>query len=214
VKLHGYFRSSAAFRVRIALNLKGIAYEDAFHHLRKGEHLKPDYVALNPQKLLPALVLDDGSVLTQSLAIMEYLEETQPEPPLLPKDPIERARVRSLALIPACEIHPLQNLRVLKHVRDTYGQDEAGSFAWGRHWNEVGLQAYEDMLLKTAGTGRYSHGDRPGLADTCLVPQVFGARRFSVDLARYPTLMRVFEECMKLPAFDKAQPAKQPDFEP
>lgn len=214
MKLHGYFRSSAAFRVRIALNLKGIAYDDAFHHLRKGEHLQPDYAALNPQKLLPALQFDDGSVLTQSLAIMEYLEETHPAPPLLPRDPVGRARVRSLALIPACEIHPLQNLRVLKYVRDTYSQDEAGSFAWARHWNEVGLQAYEDMLAKTAGTGRYSHGDTPGLADTCLVPQVFGAKRFNVDLGRYPTLMRVFDECMKLPAFDRAQPSQQPDFEP
>ena len=213
MKLHGYFRSSAAFRVRIALNLKGIAYEDVFHHLRKGEHLKSEYAAINPQKLLPALQLDDGSILTQSLAIMEYLEETQPNPPLLPRDPIGRARVRALALIPACEIHPLQNLRVLKHVRETYGQDEAGSFAWARHWNEVGLQAYEDMLTRTAGTGRYSHGDTPSLADTCLVPQVIGAKRFSVDLARYPTLMKVFDACMKLDAFDRAQPSKQPDFE-
>jgi maleylacetoacetate isomerase len=214
VKLHGYFRSSAAFRVRIALNLKGLKYEDAFHHLRKGEHLKSEYAAINPQKLLPTLQLDDGALLTQSLAIMEYLEETHPSPPLLPKNPVERARVRALALIPACEIHPLQNLRVLKHVRETYGQDEAGSFAWARHWNEVGLQAYEDMLIKTAGTGRYSHGDMPTLADTCLVPQVVGARRFSVDLSRYSTLMRIFDECMKHPAFDKAQPSKQPDFEP
>jgi maleylacetoacetate isomerase len=214
LKLHGYFRSSAAFRVRIALNLKGLKYEGSFHHLRKGEHLKPDYAAINPQKLLPTLQLDDGALLTQSLAIMEYLEETHPIPPLLPKKPVERARVRSLAMIPACEIHPLQNLRVLKHVRETYGQDEAGSFAWARHWNEVGLQAYEDMLTRTAGTGRYSHGDMPSLADTCLVPQVIGARRFSVDLSRYPTLMRIFDECMKHPAFDKAQPSKQPDFEP
>ena len=206
MKLHGYFRSSAAFRVRIAFNLKGIAYEDAFHHLRKGEHLKPEYAAINPQKLLPALQLDDGTVLTQSLAIMEYLDETHPEPPLLPRDAIGRARVRALAMIPACEIHPL-------HVRDTYGQDEAGSFAWARHWNEVGLQAYEDMLTRTVGTGRFSHGEAPGLADTCLVPQVIGAKRFSVDLARFPTVMRVFDACMSLDAFDRAQPAKQPDAE-
>ena len=131
----------------------------------------------------------------------------------MPADPLLRAQVRAFALHIACEIHPLQNLRVLKHVRDTYGQDEAGSFAWARHWNEVGLQAYEDMLTRTVGTGRFSHGEAPGLADTCLVPQVIGAKRFSVDLARFPTVMRVFDACMSLDAFDRAQPAKQPDAE-
>jgi maleylacetoacetate isomerase len=212
MKLHGYFRSSAAFRVRIALNLKGIKYEDAFHHLRKGEHLSDSYARLNPQKLLPTLQLDDGTALTQSLAIMEYLEEMQPEPALLPRNPIGRAQVRALSLIPACEIHPLQNLRVLKYVRDTYGQDEAGSFAWGRHWNEVGLEAYEKTVAATAG--RYSYGDTPGMADTCLVPQVFGAKRFSTDLSRFPKVMAIFDACMKLDAFDRAQPSKQPDNEP
>lgn len=214
MKLHGYSRSSAAFRVRIALNLKGVAYQDVFHHLRKNEHLKDSYAKLNPQKLLPTLQLDDGTALSQSLAIMEYLDETHPLPALLPRDPVGRARVRSLAMIPACEIHPLQNLRVLKYVRETYGQDEAGSFAWGRHWNEVGLEAYEGMLVGSPGTGVYSHGDLPSMADICLVPQVFSAKRFNTELSRFPTVMRVYEACMKLDAFDRAQPARQPDFEP
>jgi maleylacetoacetate isomerase len=214
MKLHGYFRSSAAFRVRIALGLKGLRYEDVFHHLRKGEHLKDSYAKLNPQKLLPTLELDHGTALTQSLAIMEYLEETHPQPPLLPRDPVGRAQVRALALIAAADIHPLQNLRVLKHVRETYGQDEAGGFAWGRHWNEVGLEAYEKTIAGQAIAGRYSYGDSPTLADTCLIPQVFGAKRFSTQLSRFPRIMAIFDACMMLPAFDHAQPAKQPDFEP
>ncbi len=212
MKLHGYFRSSAAFRVRIALNLKSLRYEDVFHHLRKGEHLKESYAKLNPQKLLPTLQLDNGAALTQSLAIIEYLEETHPQPPLLPRDSVARAQVRSLAMIPACEIHPLQNLRVLKYVRDTYGQDEAGSFAWGRHWNEVGLEAYENTVAATAGI--YSYGDTPTVADICLVPQIFGAKRFATDLTRYPKVIGIYDACMKLDAFERAQPGKQPDFEP
>ena len=214
MKLYGYFRSSAAFRVRIALNLKGIAYDNEFRHLRKGEHLLPDFARINPQKLLPALQLDDGPILSQSLAICEYLEESHPKPALLPSDAVGRARVRSLAMIAACEIHPLQNLRVLQYVRQTYNQDEAGSFAWGRHWNEVGLSAFEQSVAGNAATGRFCHGDVAGLADICLVPQILGAKRFGVDLDRFPTLMGIFAACMALPAFDKAQPAKQPDFEP
>lgn len=214
MKLYGYFRSSAAFRVRIALNLKGIVYDNDFRHLRKGEHLSAEYAAINPQKLLPALQLDDGQILSQSLAICEYLDETHPQPPLLPSDPVGRARVRSLAMIPACEIHPLQNLRVLAYVRQTYGQDEAGSFAWGRHWNEVGLAAFEQSVAGNKATGRFCHGDTPGLADIYLVPQILGAKRFGVDLAKFPTLTRIADACMALPAFDKAQPAKQPDAEP
>lgn len=214
MKLYGYFRSSAAFRVRIALNLKGIAYENDFRHLRKGEHLSAEFARVNPQRLLPALELDDGQVLSQSLAICEYLEETHPEPALLPFDPVGRARVRSLAMIPACEIHPLQNLRVLGHIRQTYGQDEAGAFAWARHWNEVGLSAFEQSVAGHKATGRFCHGDVPGLADICLAPQILGAKRFNVELTKFPTLLRIFEACMALPAFDKAQPAKQPDAEP
>jgi len=212
MKLHGYFRSSAAFRVRIALNLKGLRYDDVFHHLRKGEHLKESYAKLNPQKLLPTLQLDNGAALSQSLAIIEYLEETHPQPPLLPRDAVARAQVRSLAMIPACEIHPIQNLRVLQYIRQTYNQDEAGSFAWGRHWNEIGLEAYENSVKATAG--RYSYGDTPTVADIYLVPQIFGAKRFSTDLTRFPTVMRIYDACMALDAFERAQPSKQPDFEP
>ena len=215
MKLYGYFRSSAAFRVRIAFNLKRLVPDEtAFIHLRRGEHSAPAYIATNPQGLVPALVLDDGSVLGQSLAIMEYLDETHPEPPLLPRDPVGRARVRAMAMICACEIHPLQNMRVLAYVRQSYGLDEAGSFAWARHWNEVGLAAFERSLAGHPSTGRFAHGDRPGLADACLVPQVFSAQRFSVDLAAYPTVLRIHQSCMALPAFDLAQPSKQPDAEP
>jgi maleylacetoacetate isomerase len=214
MKLIGYFRSSAAFRVRIALNLKGIAVEHGSRHLRKGEQSAPGYAALNPQKLVPTLVLDDGQVLTQSLAIMEYLEETHPEPPLLPKDPVGRARVRALALIVAADIHPIQNLRVMGYLRERYGQSEESAFAWSRHWIETGFEAYEAMIAGNPRTGAYSHGALPTFADLCLVPQVFNAARFKVDTQRFPTIRRVYETCMKNPAFDAAQPAKQPDAEP
>jgi len=213
MKLIGYFRSSAAFRVRIALNFKGLKVEHASRHLRKGEQSAPDYVALNPQKLVPALVLDDGAVLTQSLAIIEYLEEAHPEPPLLPKSPVDRARVRALALIVSADIHPIQNLRVMGYLRDKFGQTEESAFAWSRHWIETGFDAYEAMLAKDSGTGRFSHGDSPTVADMCLVPQVFNAGRFKVDMSRYPTIQRIYETCMKLPAFDAAQPVRQPDAE-
>src|SRR6185312_12276553 len=173
MKLIGYFRSSAAFRVRIALNYKGITVEHVSRHLRKGEQAAPDYVALNPQKLVPALVLDSGEVLTQSLAILEYLEEIHPEPPLLPKDPVGRARVRALALIPTADIHPIQNLRVMAYLREQYDQSEEAAFAWSRHWIETGFEAYEAMVAKDHRTGAFSHGDRPTMADLCLVPQVF-----------------------------------------
>ena len=214
MKLIGYFRSSAAFRVRIGLNLKGIAVEHAARHLRKGEQAAPDYVAINPQKLVPTLVLDSGEVLTQSLAILEYLEETHPEPPLLPKDPVDRARVRALALITTADIHPIQNLRVMAYLRDKFDQTEESAFAWSRHWIETGFDAYEASVASDRRTGSFSHGDRPTLADLCLVPQVFNARRFKVDMARYPTIQRIYATCMTHPAFDAAQPAKQPDAEP
>jgi len=213
MKLIGYFRSSAAFRVRIGLNLKGITVEHASRHLRKGEQAAPDYVALNPQKLVPTLVLDSGEVLTQSLAILEYLEETHPEPPLLPEDPVGRARVRALALITAADVHPIQNLRVMAFLRDKFGQTEESTFAWSRHWIETGFAAYEASVAGDRRTGAFSHGDRPTLADLCLVPQVFNAQRFKVDMSRYPTVQRIYTTCMSLPAFDAAQPAKQPDAE-
>jgi maleylacetoacetate isomerase len=212
VKLHGYFRSSAAFRVRIALNLKGLAYDAAYVHLAKGEHRAPAYGALNPQALVPTLE-DAGQLLTQSLAIIEYLEETHPQPALLPKDAAGRARARSLSLLVACEIHPVNNLRVLQHLRSALGQTEEQVNAWYRHWIADGLAKLEAQLAGTPGTARYSHGDSPGMADCCLVPQVFNAQRYKCDTAPYPTVMRVFAECMKIGAFDRAQPSKQPDAE-
>jgi maleylpyruvate isomerase len=212
VKLYTYFRSSAAFRVRIALNLKGLAYEPKFVHLPKGEHRDANYARLNRQALLPTLD-DGGALLNQSLAIIEYLEETRPTPALLPKDPAGRARVRSLALLVACEIHPLNNLRTLQHLKRALGQDEEQIKAWYRHWIADGLAKLEAELAQTKGTGLYCHGDAPTVADCCLVPQIFNAKRYDSDLTPYPTVMRVFDACMKLDAFDRAQPSKQPDAE-
>lgn len=214
MKLYTFFRGSSPFRVRIALNLKGLAYESAFVHLAKGEQRKPEYTAVNPQSLVPALVLDDGHVLTQSLAIMEYLDETHPQPPLLPPDPNGRARVRALSLLVACEIHPLNNARTLSHLRRGMGQTEEQVNAWYRHWVVDGLAKFEASLVRFPGTGKFCHGDAPTMADCCLVPQVFNAKRYQCGIAAYPTVVRVFEECMQLDAFDRAQPAKQPDAEP
>ncbi len=211
MKLFTFFRSSAAFRVRIALNLKGVAYSPEVVSLPKGEHRRPQYAEKSAQGLLPALEAD-GQVLTQSLAIMEYLEETRPHPPLLPADPAGRARVRSLSLLVACEIHPLNNLRTLNHLRTALGQTEAQVAAWYRHWIADGLAKVEADLARGA-TGRFSHGDAPTMADCCLVPQVFNARRYDSDLTPYPAVMRIFEACMELDAFDRAQPSKQPDAE-
>ena len=213
MKLIGYFRSSAAFRVRIGLHLKGITVEHSSRHLRRGEQSSPDYVAINPQKLVPAMILDSGEILTQSMAILEYLEETHPTPPILPRDPIGRVRVRSLALIPTADIHPIQNLRVMAYLREKYEQSEEGAFAWSRHWIETGFDAYEASVATDPRTGAYSHGDQPTMADMCLVPQVFNAGRFKVDMKRYPMIQRIYDTCMKHPAFDAAQPSKQPDAE-
>jgi maleylacetoacetate isomerase len=210
VKLFTYFRSSAAFRVRIALNLKGLAYEAQPVSLPKGEHRQPQYAGHYPQALLPTLVLDELA-LSQSLAIMEYLEETRPNPPLLPKDAAGRARVRSLSLLVACEIHPLNNLRTLEHLRKGLGLGEEQVKAWYRHWIADGLAKLEADLVQGAGTGVYCHGDAPTMADCCLVPQVFNAKRYDCDMKPYPTLMRVFDACMRHDAFDRAQPSKQPD---
>jgi maleylpyruvate isomerase len=210
MKLFGYFRSSAAYRVRIALNLKGIEAEHAFVHLRKGEQSAPDYAALNPQHLVPTLV-DGDAVLTQSLAIIEYLDETHPEPPLLPADPVGRARVRALAQAIACDLHPINNLRVLKYLVGPMGLPEEKKNEWYRHWIAVGLGAVERML--SAGAGRFCHGDAPGLADVCLVPQVFNAERFDCDLSAFPTVTRIAATCRALPAFAAAEPERQPDAE-
>ena len=211
--LHGYYRSTASYRVRLALNLKGLAFDTVSHQLRKYEQRAPAYLALNPQGLVPALEMG-GTVLTQSLAIMEYLEETHPEPALLPKDPVGRARVRALCLIVSADIHPIQNLRVMGYLREQFSQTEESAFAWSRHWIETGFDAYEATLRKDPETGTFSHGDSPTMADMCLVPQVFNAARFKVDMARYPTIQRIYDACMKHPAFDAAQPSKQPDAEP
>ena len=214
MKLHGYFRSSAAFRVRIALNLKGLKPEQTFIHLRKNEQNAPGFLKLNPQGLVPAL--EDGPhVLTQSLAIMEYLDETHPSPPFLPKTPAERARVRALALVVACEIHPLNNLRVLTYLKNVLKLSNDQHDDWYRHWIKQGFVALEAML-KAPGTGKFCHGDTPTLADICLVPQVFNAKRFNTEeelRPAYPTIFRVFDACMKHPAFEAARPEKQPDNE-
>jgi maleylacetoacetate isomerase len=212
VKLYTYFRSSAAFRVRIALNLKGLAYESCFVHLPKGEHRGEAYGRVNPQALVPTL--DTGAAkLNQSLAIIEYLEQTHPSPALLPTDALGRARVRSLSLLVACEIHPMNNLRALQYLRRELGQSEEGVTTWYRHWIADGLSKLEAELASSTRTGRFSHGDTPSMADCCLVPQIFNARRFDSDLRPYPTTMRIFDACMALDAFDRAQPSKQPDAE-
>jgi len=213
VKLYTYFRSSAAFRVRIALNLKGLAYEPAFVHLAKGEHRKPEYAKVNPQALVPTLVLDDGTHLSQSLAIIEYLEETHPRPALLPNHALGRARVRALSNLVASEIHPLNNLRVLQHLKRALAQSEDQVSAWYRHWIGDGLAKFEAELTSSKQTGQYCFRDVPSMADCCLVPQIFNAKRYNSDLSLYPTTMRVFDACMKLEAFDRAQPSKQPDAE-
>ena len=211
MKLYTYFRSSAAFRVRIALNLKGIAYEPMFVHLAKGEHRAPAYTKVNPQALLPTLELDDGTRIHQSLAIIEYLDETHPAKPLVPEDALGKARVRSLSYLIASEIHPLNNLRVLQHLKRALGQSEDQVNAWYRHWIADGLAKLEAELA--SNKGRFCHGEAPTMADCCLVPQIFGAKRYHSDLSPYPIAARVFEHCMKLDAFDRAQPSKHPDAE-
>lgn len=213
MKLYTFFRGSSPFRLRIALNLKGLRYEAVPVHLGRNEHQRAEFGAVNPQQLLPALVLDDGQVLTQSLAIMEYLEEKYPEPPLLPKDPYGRARVRALSLLIACEIHPLNNKRTLDYLRSGVGRSEEQLADWYRHWIDDGLAKLEAAMARNPSSGRFSHGDTPSMADCCLVPQVFNARRYHNDTSKFPTVMRVFGECMKLDAFIRAQPSKQPDAE-
>ncbi len=211
LRLYTYFRSSAAYRVRIALALKGLPYESVPVHLVRdgGEQLQPTYRAVNPAALVPALQ-DGDAVLTQSLAIIEYLDEAYPDPALLPTGAVGRARVRALALTVACDVHPLGNLRVLNYVSGTLGADEAARTAWARHWMALGFGALEQHLQQ-GGTGIFCHGDTPTLADCCLVPQVFNARRFGLDLAPYPTVQRIAEHCEALAPFVMAHPANQSD---
>ena len=212
MKLYGYFRSSAAYRVRIALGLKGLPYEYAAVHLRKGEQRAAAYRAINAQALVPTLEDDRGSF-AQSLAIIEYLDERYPQPPLLPDMPEARARVRAIALAVACDIHPLDNLRVLQYLLRTLGVSEDAKNAWYRHWIDVGLSALESQLAREAATGTFCHGESPTLADVCLVPQLANARRSSIPLDAYPTLLRIEAACNALPAFAAAAPEKQPDAE-
>jgi len=209
--LHDYFRSSAAFRVRIALNLKGLTAERRFVHLRKGEQRSAEYLAANPYGLVP--MLTDGDVrLTQSLAIIEYLDETHPEPPLLPASPADRAWVRSVALAIACDIHPVDNLRVLLHLRDAFGASQETRDDWFRHWIREGFGAIDSQLAARA-TGRYCLGDSPTLADLCLVPQAFNALRLEKDLSAWPRIAAIHAACLEHPAFAAAVPAAQPDAE-
>lgn len=214
MKLYGYFRSSAAYRVRIALNLKGLAYETVPVHLMKegGQQFKDEYLALNPTALVPTLV-DGDLAIGQSMAIMEYLEETHPAPALLPADAPGRARVRAIAQTIACDIHPLNNLRVLKYLKHGMKVSEQDKNDWYRHWIAVGLASVEAMLADHPATGRYCHGDQPTLADLCLVPQLFNARRFDCDVTAFPTIVRIAQACAELPAFEQAEPGNQPDCE-
>lgn len=212
LRLHTYFRSSAAYRVRIALNLKGLPYEAVPVHLLRdgGQHRRPEYASLNPAELVPTLE-DHSQAITQSLAILEYLEETHPIPALLPTGSSERARVRALALTIACEIHPLNNLRVLKYLAGTLGIGDDQRNEWYRHWVRTGFTAFERQLTREPVPGRFCHGDSPTFADCCLVPQVFNARRLNCPLDDYPTLMRIDENCERMEAFQQAAPALQLD---
>jgi len=208
--LYNYFRSSASYRVRIALALKGLSYEYVPVHLLKNEQLNPPFSEMNPAKLVPILV-DGEHALTQSLAIIEYLEETHPQPPLLPGTPLERARVRALALDIACEIHPIDNLRVLRYLVHEMKVSEEDKNRWFRHWVETGLETVEQQLAGSPYTGRFCHGDTPTMADALLVPQIFNAKRMDCRLDHVPTVMRIHDECMALDAFKGAQPSACPD---
>jgi maleylacetoacetate isomerase/maleylpyruvate isomerase len=214
MKLYTFFRSSASYRVRIALNLKNISYEQAPIHLRRGggEQLSAAYKAINPQGLVPALE-DNGRIMTQSLAIIEYLEETHPDPALLPRNPAERALVRSMAMIIACEVHPIQNLRVLNYVKKEYNRTDEQMNRWAQHWIDLGLAALEQTITARTKRGKFCHRDTPTLADICLVPQLGNARRYGCDLSKYPAILEIEKNCMALPAFANAAPEKQPDAE-
>jgi maleylpyruvate isomerase len=214
MKFYGYFRSSSSYRCRIAFNLKGLDYDFESVHLKLGAQKGPEFTAINPQRLLPALITDDGAELTQSLAILEWLDETHPEPALLPSAPLERARVRAFAQVIACEIHPLQNLRVLKYLADEFGADSAATTKWLSRWLSEGLEACEALLAKRDRESAFCFGDTPGLADICLVPQIFSAQRFGVDISHLTRIAAIHARCEALPAFADAHPARQPDFEP
>ncbi len=209
--LHNFFRSSTSTRLRAALNLKGLEYDYVAYKLRAGETRTPAYLDKNPQGLVPSLELEDGTVLTQSLAIIEWLEESHPSPALLPGDALGRARVRSLSCMIACEIHPLNNLRVLGYLADPLGADEEAVATWFRHWVSTTFDALESELARSPATGRYCHGDTPGMADLCLHAQVWNNRRFAIEPSAWPTLNRIFEALEQIPAFAEAAPPRQPD---
>lgn len=213
IVLHNYFRSSTSYRVRIALELKGLGYRYIAHHLRHGGQRAPEYLAVNPQGLVPALIWKDGTMLSQSLAIIEFLDETVPEPPLLPADALGRARVRMLSQMIACDIHPVNNLRILTALRTQHGAGDEDINNWFRHWVNETFGPLEKLLAESPETGTYCHGERVGIADICLAAQVANNGRFGVDMAPYPTIRRISEACMALPAFQKAAPANQPDAE-
>jgi len=210
MKLYSYYQSSGAYRVRIALNLKGLGHEMAFVNLLKGEQKGEDYARVNPQKVIPALI-DGGHTLVQSLAIIEYLEETYPAPPLLPRDPAARAHARALALVIAADTSPLGNLKVRKYLEEKLGLGKQVVDDWVRHWIHDGLGAYEKLLAQSPLTGRFSLGDSPGMADCCLMPQLFNANRWKCDLTPYPLIRRIAAACEQHPAFIAAHPSKQKD---
>jgi maleylpyruvate isomerase len=213
IVLHNYFRSSTSHRVRIALALKELEYSYVAHHLRHGGHHAPAFLAINPQGLVPALVWNDDAIIAQSMAIIEFLDEMVPSPPLLPADPFGRARVRMLSQMIACDIHPLNNLRVLNALRSRYGADDTEIADWFRHWVNETFTPLEKMLENSPETGTFCHGENPGIADICLVAQVTSNARYSVDMSPFPVICRIRDACMELPAFQSAAPARQPDAE-
>lgn len=214
MKHYGYFRSSAAYRVRIALALKELPHDFISVHLKKdgGQHQKPDYLNLNPQGLVPTLTTDDGAALTQSLAIIEYLDEVHPTPAFLPSDPLGRAKVRAIAQAIACDIHPVNNLRILDYITGPLGGSKEDMLIWYKHWINEGFRGLEG-LLQASSHGKFCYGDTPGLADICLVPQVFNAQRFNCDLSAFPRSVEIASRCNEMPAFANAAPGKQPDAE-
>lgn len=213
VTLHSYFRSSTSYRVRIALALKGISHDYVAHHLLRDEHKTAEYLKICPQGIVPALVWEDGTALSQSLAILEFLDEMVPHPPIMPADPHGRARVRMLSQVIACDVHPVNNLRVLKYLRKNFGADDDAVADWFRHWVKEAFEPLERMLEEAPQTGRFCHGEAPTMADICLVAQVTNNARFDVDMKPYPVIRRIHDACMEIPAFADAAPARQPDAE-